>query len=392
MGLITSLHLLALLSVVSLIICTYVASAQPPFAQIEGEGYLAEWPHEGPSVRLFPKSPNGAPLREESFGWDVLSFQEKADCYCCREDGTLGFKAVVCDDFEGLGPFVDLRTNASWHLEEHIPGKKISWTTLEFSGEAVLTFTFEDISEDRVVPMSNGIETRELKFSKGGLKFSINITNYSPLMFNITEEPERYYGLTMMNRFFLSRPVHNTSLGVFSLGPASKFGQYQIPLVIRTVDEPLLSVTFIQTTFAVQDPPSGSRQVLPESSWGFEDLEAIQRDWYEVDGKLLGQDFELIFGGSRSIYYDPDLTILFGGEAQEDGEEDGAEEDGADEVGEHFDHGGEDDEDDGKRVAVPVAVSLGGAALLVVSVVAAYFVVHRWRLRRERRESAVVNF
>ncbi|KAL6071918.1 hypothetical protein QOT17_005813 [Balamuthia mandrillaris] len=123
---------------------------------IEGETYLAEWPDEGPSLRLYPKSPTtGEAIKEEYFGWDVLGFQEKVLCNCCR-DATLGMKVLSCDDDlpEGMSPLVDLRQNATWTLEELIPVKKISWTTNNFAGGAIMQFVFEDLNEDLSVNMT----------------------------------------------------------------------------------------------------------------------------------------------------------------------------------------------------------------------------------------------
>ncbi|KAL6075915.1 hypothetical protein QOT17_003222 [Balamuthia mandrillaris] len=240
------------------------------------------------------------------------------------------------------------------------------------------------LSHRTVHTNSNGIETRVIQFSKGGLKFSVNITNYSPFMFNITEEPDRYFGMTTMNRFYLSRPAHNTTeLGIFNLGPASKFSQYQIPLVIRTKEEPFMSVTFIQTMFSVQDPPSSSRELLPESEWGFEVPDAVQRDLYVVDGEIMGQDIEFIFGGARSVYYDPDLSILFGEEAGVDDGEDGAEDGVVDETSSqgHKEGDGADD------VALPVALSLSvGGLLVVVVVVIGFFAVKHYRAKKANKE------
>ncbi|KAL6075914.1 hypothetical protein QOT17_003222 [Balamuthia mandrillaris] len=351
--------------------------------QIDGEAYLAEWLEHGPSLRLCPKTKNGTVLREDYFVWDILHFQEKVNCYCCKTS-TLGYKMVNCNDEEGLGPLVDLKRNVTWQLEEVEPGRRITWTTNDFAGEAVIRFTFEDLFEDRTVSMTNGIETRVIQFSKGGLKFSVNITNYSPFMFNITEEPDRYFGMTTMNRFYLSRPAHNTTeLGIFNLGPASKFSQYQIPLVIRTKEEPFMSVTFIQTMFSVQDPPSSSRELLPESEWGFEVPDAVQRDLYVVDGEIMGQDIEFIFGGARSVYYDPDLSILFGEEAGVDDGEDGAEDGVVDETSSqgHKEGDGADD------VALPVALSLSvGGLLVVVVVVIGFFAVKHYRAKKANKE------
>ncbi|KAL6071232.1 hypothetical protein QOT17_005815 [Balamuthia mandrillaris] len=350
-----------------------LSGAAAAVASMDGESYLAEWPEEGPSLRLFPKNQkSGEVIREEFFGLDVLGFQEKVLCYCCRET-TLGFHVVSCDEntAEGLGPFVDFR-NVTWKLEVHEPGKNLSWTTSDFWGEAVLRYTFEDLSEDRTVHMSNGNTTRTLNFKKGGAKFTISFDNYSPLLFNITEEPDRYFGITTLSRFFLSRPVTNTSeLGVFNLDGVPS--AYQIPLAIRTKDEPILEASFAQTIFSLQDPPSGSRETLHPSEWGFENIDALQRDLYYVNGEIHGQYIELLFAGAHSVFYDPDLSILL-----ETSEEDG----------------GKDEEEE--DLAFPIAFSITVAFVIVFMAVSGALFWRHHQNKKDRRLSvaseASVNF
>ncbi|KAL6071234.1 hypothetical protein QOT17_005817 [Balamuthia mandrillaris] len=365
---------------------TVLAKAAVPY--VEGESYLAEWPEEGPSLRLYPKDPKtGAVIREEFFGMDVLGFQEKVLCACCRET-TLGFSVVNCNDFaeEGLGPLVDLR-NVTWTIEEHEPGRHITWTTSNFSGEAVLKYTFEDLFEERLVNISNGNTTRTIGFNKGRMKFTITFDNYSPLMFNVTEEPDRYFGLTIMKRFFLSRPVtYSPLLGVFGLDGTPS--EYQIPLAIQTADEPVLKASFAQTMFSVQDPPSASQVLLPKAEWGFENLDAVQRDLYYVNGEIHGQNIELVFAGARYVFYDPDISILLGSPEEDgaDGDADTAE-DGAIDAASSSSGPNRNDEDEDVDVALPIALSVTGAAIVILLAVAGALFVRYHRNRRERRRS-----
>ncbi|KAL6071921.1 hypothetical protein QOT17_005816 [Balamuthia mandrillaris] len=241
-------------------------------------------------------------------------------------------------------------------------------------GEAVLRYTFEDLSEDRIVNMSNGNTTRTLNFKKGGVKFTISFDNYSPLLFNITEEPDRYFGITTLNRFLLSRPVTNTSeLGVFNLDDVPS--AYQIPLAIRTKDEPILKASFALTMFSLQDPPSASRELLHPPEWGFENVDAVQRDLYYVNGEIHGQYIELIFAGARSVFYDPDLSILLGSSEEEQAEEGR-------------------DADDGEDVTLPVALSITAVAVIAILAVLGGFMWRRYyrRCRRSVAAESSVNF
>ncbi|KAL6071919.1 hypothetical protein QOT17_005814 [Balamuthia mandrillaris] len=202
--------------------------------------------------------------------------------------------------------------------------------------------------------------TRALNFAKGGLKFTVRFENYSPMLFNITEEPDRYFGMTVRNRFYLSRPVVSTiELGVFGLGGVPT--QYQIPVVIQTQEEPFLKASFAQTTFSVQDPPSASKELLPQAEWGFESLDAVQRDMYIVDGEIYGQEFELVFAGARSVYYDPDLSVVLEPTDAEDGEK----------------------EDGGEDLRLPIALSISLAVVLVAMAVVIGIV---WRARSNKKE------
>ncbi|KAL6071233.1 hypothetical protein QOT17_006253 [Balamuthia mandrillaris] len=357
LGTCLSCAMLYLLLLTSVPLAPSALSKAAAVPYLEGESYRAEWLEEGPSVRLFPKSQkSGEVIREEFFGLDVLGFQEKVLCYCCRET-TLGFHVVNCHDYakEGLGPFVDFR-NVTWKLEVHEPGKNLSWTTSDFWER------------------HNGNTTRTLNFKKGGVKFTISFDNYSPLLFNITEEPDRYFGITTLNRFLLSRPVTNTSeLGVFNLDDVPS--AYQIPLAIRTKDEPILKASFALTMFSLQDPPSASRELLHPPEWGFENVDAVQRDLYYVNGEIHGQYIELIFAGARSVFYDPDLSILLGSSEEEQAEEGR-------------------DADDGEDVTLPVALSITAVAVIAILAVLGGFMWRRYyrRCRRSVAAESSVNF
>ncbi|KAL6080463.1 hypothetical protein QOT17_000105 [Balamuthia mandrillaris] len=317
-------------------------------ATIESDTFYAEWNDTFPSFHFYAKDPvTGLVRREDHFNWEFLAFQEKSWCTCCRKT-TFGQTVINCDDVFGTNTPVELTSEVAWRVEEVVPGEVIAWTADKFvnANNATLQVVFQALNSNSSFVMSNGQTDRILKFGSGGLKFTFNITNYEPTLFDINEEPERYFGMSFYVRFSMTRPMYEDPLtGIVYLDGAPQ--PHQLSVAMRTRDEPFLTVSSTQTTFSVNDPPSVSKESLPEEEWGFENVDGLMRGVYIVDGQILGQVVEFLIAGSRSVFYDPDLSITFtGGEMKE----------------------GEDDEKDDEWV-IPVAVGVVGGVFLVTLVV-----------------------
>ncbi|KAL6056315.1 hypothetical protein QOT17_016232 [Balamuthia mandrillaris] len=304
------------------LLCVLLPPLSLALVELEGDNFIAQWPANEPSLKLYAKGNDGLTIRTEDFwSWDIVGLKETSGCSCCATS-FLGQPALNCTSPEAVtGPFIDLR-NQTWVVEELIPRKKFRWTTADFAGDAVLTIIFEAIPKNSTdLTITNGMSNRTLELRDISARYSLRISNYSPVTFNITEEPDRYFTLTWTNRYYLARPVLPGPLfEVFHFDGLPK--QYQVPFKMRSRDEPVLTLHFVQTTFTVQQPPSFSQELAEEEEWGFEHTNAVAGPNLLVDGELVGKDIDIIFAGSENIFFDPDISIVFSEGKDEEEEKD----------------------------------------------------------------------
>ncbi|KAL6063412.1 BapA prefix-like domain-containing protein [Balamuthia mandrillaris] len=320
-----------------------------------------------------------------------------------------------------------------WNLEEveeEAEGgasvRKVRQVVNDFGGVSGATFavTFEVTppGNDSYRNIANAQGTvRSIPISADHLKFTIDLTNYtSAALSQQADEEDLFFDLTFFYRVTLSHPLLPWDLRSLSGNPnfifpvwmdlAYLFGTsddatFVRKVTVKSLEEGLFEGTIVQANFSTADPPSASRLFRAEEDVGFEQVSF----WYPMTTtqRLIDQpenttefEFYMTFAGGANISYDPDLSIFFPGEdygegsdGDGDGNEDGVVD--GDGSGDGNDRDEEDDEDEERKLIVGLVVGLvGGAAVVVVLVLAGWFggKAIKNKVQKSQKNSSCVNF